>query len=60
VNVANDVADTSVQGWTKARGTKKAAVINDRTQTQCFAPPPVHRNKLQKISQKYIRIIQKL
>jgi hypothetical protein len=31
---------------------KKAAVISDRTKTQCFAPALVQRNKLQKISKK--------
>jgi hypothetical protein len=43
-----------------SRWTKKAAVISDRTKTYCFAPALIQRNKLQKISQKYKRIIQKL
>jgi hypothetical protein len=42
------------------RWTKKARVISDRTKTQCFAPALVQRKKFQKISRKYVRIIQKL
>jgi hypothetical protein len=31
-----------------SRWTKKAAVISDLTQTQCFASPPIQRNKTSK------------
>jgi hypothetical protein len=54
------VSGTAQSQVFRIRITNEAGVISDRTKTQCFASAFVQRNNPQKISQKYIRIFQKL